>query len=78
MEENNISLSNELLDHYDHEIRSVIKTKLLFLRPNLSMESLANEIGISADNIRQVINKKLHSTFFDFISDFFAQFRIQN
>ena len=39
-------LSNEALDQYHQKLDSIIKTKSLYLRPNLCLNDLSIETGI--------------------------------
>ena len=68
--EKNILLSNEMLDQYHQEIESVIQTKSLYLRPKLCLDDLSIETGIPIEYVKQVLSKKLHLTFFEFISKY--------
>ena len=68
--EKNIILSNEALDKYHQELESVIKSKSLYLRPNLCLDDLSDETGISVEDIKQVLSEKLNSSFFVFISNY--------
>ena len=70
MIEKNIILSNEALDKYHQELESVIKSKSLYLRPNLCLDDLSDETGISIEYVNQVLSEKLNSTFFEFISKY--------
>ena len=66
----NLILSNEVLDQYLQELKSVIQTKSLYLRPKLCLDDLSIETGIPAEHVKQVLNEKLHLTFFEFISKY--------
>ena len=68
--ENNLILSNEVLDQYHQELESVIKTKSLYLRPKLCLDDLSIETGIPIEYVKQVLSEKLHSNFFEFISGY--------
>ena len=63
-------LSNEALDKYHQKLDSIIKTKSLYLRPNLCLNDLSIETGIPTEYVNQVLSKKLNSTFFEFISKY--------
>ena len=69
-EENNLVLSNDILDKYQQELESVIITKSLYLRPNLCLDDLSIETGIPIKYVKQVLSDKLNVTFFEFISGF--------
>ena len=68
--EKNIILSNEALDKYHQELESVIKSKSLYLRPNLCLDDLSDETGISIEYVKQVLSEKLNLSFFEFISEY--------
>ena len=69
-EENNLVLSNDILNKYQKELESVIITKSLYLRPNLCLDDLSIEAGIPIKYVIQVLSDKLNVTFFEFISGF--------
>ena len=68
--ENNVILSNEVLDKYHQELEFVIKSKSLYLRPNLCLDDLSDEAGISVEYVKQVLSEKLNLSFFEFISEY--------
>ena len=70
MIEKNIILSNEELDKYHQELEAVIKSKSLYLRPNLCLDDLSDETGISIEYVKQVLSEKLNLSFFEFISKY--------
>ena len=67
---NILLLSNDVLDQYHQELEYVIQTKSLYLRTNLCLNDLSIETGIPAEYVKQVLNEKLHLTFFEFISKY--------
>ena len=66
----NLILSNEALDQYHQKLKSVIKSKSLYLRPKLCLDDLSIETGIPVKNVKQVLSEKLNLTFFEFISKY--------
>jgi AraC-like DNA-binding protein len=66
----NLILSNKALDQYYQKLESVIKSKSLYLKPKLCLNDLSNETGIPVEYVKQVLNEKLNSTFFEFISKY--------
>ena len=68
--EKNLILSNEVLDQYHQKLESIIKLKSLYLRPKLCLDDLSIETGIPVKYVKQVLSKKLNSTFFEFISKY--------
>ena len=67
---NNLILSDEALDQYHQKLDSIIKTKSLYLKPNLCLNDLSIETGIPIEYVNQVLSEKLNSTFFEFISEY--------
>ena len=68
--EKNLILSNEVLDQYHQKLESVIKSKLLYLRPKLCLDDLSIETGIPIKYVKQVLSEKLNLTFFEFLSKY--------
>ena len=68
--EKNLIISNEILDQYHQKLESVVKSKSLYLRPKLCLDDLSIETGIPIEYVKQVLSKKLNSTFFEFISKY--------
>ena len=68
--EKHVILSNEVLDKYHQELESVLKSKSLYLRPNLCLDDLSEETGISVEYVKQVLSEKLNLSFFEFISEY--------
>ena len=63
----NYFLSNKMLDQYHQELELVMKTKSLYLRPNLCLDDLSNETGIPVEYVKQVFSEKLNLSFFDYV-----------
>ena len=66
----NLILSSEVLDQYHQKLESIIKSKLLYLRPKLCLDDLSIETGIPIEYVKQILSEKLNSTFFEFISKY--------
>ena len=66
----NYFLSNKMLDQYHQELELVMKTKSLYLRPNLCLDDLSNETGIPVEYVKQVFSGKLHLSFFEYVSKY--------
>ena len=62
-------LEDEVLDQHCQNLRVVMETKQLFLRPNLSLMDLSNEAGIQVDEVKKVLSERLQLSFFGFISE---------
>ena len=56
-------LSNEALNQYHQELELVMKTKSLYLRPNLCLDDLSIETGIPDEYVKQVFSEKLNLSF---------------
>ena len=63
-------LKDEVLDQHCQNLRVVMETKQLFLRPNLSLRDLSNEAGIQVDEVKKVLSERLQLSFFEFISEY--------
>ena len=63
-------LKDEVLDQHCQNLRVVMETKQLFLRPNLSLRDLSNETGIQVDEVKKVLSERLQLSFFGFISEY--------
>ena len=70
MIEKNIILSNEKLDEFHQKLKSIIISNSLYLRPNLCLDGLSDESGISVEVVKQVLSEKLNLSFFEFISEY--------
>jgi len=66
-------LTDDQLNHYHNELDSVIKSKKLFLKSDLSLNELSIETNINIENIKEILNRKLDLNFFDFISSYKIQ-----
>ncbi len=64
------SRKDNLLDQHYQNLIIITKTKQLFLRNNLSLRDLSNEVGMSVNEVREILNEKLEVTFFKFISGY--------
>ena len=47
-----------------------METEELFLDENITLPKLAEQIGISANNLSQVINDRFQKNFYDFINSY--------
>jgi len=64
------ALIDDALDQRCQELKNITNTKELFLKPNLSLNDLSNEVGISVDEVKKILSEKLQVTFFEFISKY--------
>ena len=51
--ETETTLIDDALDQRCQELIIITKTKKLFLKPNLSLNDLSNEVGISVDEVKK-------------------------
>ena len=65
-----LTLTDDILDQHCQNIRIIMKTKQLFLRSNLSLQDLSNEVGIPVIEVKQTLLERLNVTFFEFISSY--------
>ena len=66
----NCFLSNKMLNQYDKELELAMRTKSLYLRPNLCLNDLSNETGIPVEYVKQVFSEKLNLSFFEYVSKY--------
>ena len=66
----NCFLSDKVLNQYHKELELAMKTKSLYLRPNLCLNDLSNETGIPVEYVKQVFSEKLNLSFFEYISKY--------
>ena len=64
------TLKDAALDQHCQDLKSITKTKKLFLKHNLSLIDLSNETGIPVDEVKKIFSERLQLTFFDFISEY--------
>lgn len=62
------SLSNEMADRYLNQLQSMMKDTKRYLDKNISLNGLAQEMGVSIHHLSQVINERLGFNFYDFIN----------
>ena len=66
----NCFLSNKMLNQYHQELDLAMKTKSLYLRPNLCLDDLFSETGIPVEYVKQVFSEKLNLSFFEYVSKY--------
>ena len=66
----NCFLSNKMLNQYHKELGFAMKTKSLYLRPNLCLDDLSNETGIPIEYVKQIFSEKLNLSFFEYVSKY--------
>ncbi|MCB0495085.1 MAG: helix-turn-helix domain-containing protein [Cyclobacteriaceae bacterium] len=58
------------MDSIEKELKHLMETEELFLDENITLPKLAEQIGISANNLSQVINDRFQKNFYDFINSY--------
>jgi AraC-like DNA-binding protein len=58
-----------LADNYLKRLNELVADKKPFLNGNLSSKELASDLGISANNLSQIINQIEGKTFYQYIND---------
>lgn len=61
-------VSEELINDIHQKMLLLMKTKKLFLIPELTLAALAQELNVHANTLSQVINSKEQKNFFDYIN----------
>ena len=64
------TLNDDVLDQHCQDLKSLTKTKKLFLKHNLSLIDLSNETYIPFDEVKKILSEKLQLSFFEFISKY--------
>ncbi|GHN02026.1 hypothetical protein WSM22_35150 [Cytophagales bacterium WSM2-2] len=57
-------------DEYHQQLIHFMSTKKPYLNPELSLESMAKEIDLSAGYLSQILNKKEEISFYDFVNKY--------
>ncbi len=63
-------LSDESASAYLHQLLELMKSKEPFTKSELTLNQLAEMLGISPHNLSEVINTRLHQNFFDFVNEY--------
>jgi len=67
-------LSSEQLFNYKHKLERIMASRQLYLRSDLTLPKLAEELSCSVNHLSQVINSGFGMSFFDYL----AQYRIEH
>jgi len=67
-------LTSEQLLEYKNRLEHIMTSRQLYLRSDLTLPKLAEELGCSVNHLSQVINSGFGVSFFDYL----AQFRIEH
>lgn len=67
-------LTSEQLVEYKNRLEQIMTSRQLFLRSDLTLPKLAEELGCSVNHLSQVINSGFNVSFFDYL----ARFRIEH
>jgi AraC-like DNA-binding protein len=57
-------------DQIKSTLQKLMQDERLFLRPDLTLDHLAESVGVSSKKLSQVINESFHQNFFDYINSF--------
>lgn len=63
-------LTEEENNQYLHSLKTLMKTSKPYLKPNLSIQELASDLGISTHILSQIINENFNLNFFDYINKY--------
>ncbi len=66
----NSTLSFEQGKNYFEKLESIVKKEKLYLQPNITLTSLAEEIDLSSKEISQIINRHSQKNFSNFINSY--------
>ena len=61
-------LSDELLERYKNRLKRIMKSRRLYVRPDITLPHMALTIDCSVNHLSQVINSGLGMSFFDFVN----------
>jgi AraC-like DNA-binding protein len=64
------SMSADDIKHYAELLESLMSSEKLFTDPDLSLSKLAIKIGLSTNQLSQVINQFYQKNFYDFVNSF--------
>ena len=63
-------LSREQQHLYSQQLEQVMQLQQAFLRPDLTLPKLAQEVGCSGNHLSQVINSEFGTNFFEFLNQY--------
>ena len=63
-------LDKELLESYAERLKTSVGESKLYLRHDLTLKSLADELKMNPHHLSQVFNQAMNTTFFDFINNY--------
>jgi AraC-like DNA-binding protein len=62
------ALTKKMADEYVRRLIQFMDSHKPFLDPNLTLPKLAGQVSIRTHHLSQIINERLHESFFDFIN----------
>jgi AraC-like DNA-binding protein len=62
-------LRDDSAQYYLNKLNALMATERLFLESDLSLQSLAGQIKLSPHHLSQILNEKLHKSFYDYINE---------
>ncbi|NQZ79225.1 MAG: helix-turn-helix domain-containing protein, partial [Ekhidna sp.] len=68
------ALSTKKAEELFYEIEQLFEEKTLFLNPDLRVQDVAKELGVSNHNISQAINETADISFYDYVNNFRLKF----
>jgi len=63
-------LSSEQQLFYSRQLEEIMRSQQTFLRPDLTLPRLAEEIGCSGNHLSQVINSEFGTSFFEYLNQY--------
>lgn len=63
-------LDNEQQQKYSRQLESIMQSQQVFLRSDLTLPKLAEEVGCSGNHLSQVINSEFGASFFEYLNQY--------
>ena len=63
-------LDSEQQQKYSRQLEDIMKSKQAFLRSDLTLPKLAEEVGCSGNHLSQVINSEFGASFFEYLNQY--------
>lgn len=70
-------LNKDYLENISNELIRFMENKKPYIDKNLTLYNLAEQLGISENNLSQIINSKYQINFFDFVNKYRVEFVIE-
>jgi AraC-like DNA-binding protein len=62
-------LQDHSAEYYLSKLNGLMATERFYLEGNLSLKSLADRVNIRPHHLSQILNEKLHKTFYDYVNE---------